>query len=124
MFQNHKHQIYSIIGATLLSAFSLVSVVLFTSPAEASAITFSFFYLSVFLFSFGTSTLLGLGIRRWLTPKMFVLNFYISLRQALLVALLLVISLLLLGEHLLFWWLEASLILLLLSVEFFMSLKS
>jgi hypothetical protein len=124
MFQNHKQQIYTILGATLISVFSLASVVVFTNPAEASAVTFGFFYLSIFLFSFGSFTLLGLGIRRWLAPKMFVHNFYTSLRQALLVALLIVISLLLLGQHLLFWWVQASLILFLLSVEFFMSLKS
>lgn len=124
MFQNHKQQIYTILGATLLSIFSLASIIVFTNPAKASAVTFGFFYLSIFLFSFGSFTLLGLGVRRWLAPKMFVYNFYISLRQAFLVALLVVVSLLLLGQHLLFWWVQASLILLLLSVEFFMSLKS
>ena len=124
MFQNYKHQIYIILSATLLSAFSLVSIIMATSPTEASAFTFGFFYLSVFLFSFGCFTLLGLGIRRWLAPKMFIQNFFVSLRQAVLVAFLIVASLLLLSHHLLFWWVEVSLILLLLSVEFFMSLKS
>lgn len=124
MFKNFKHQIYSILGATLLSAFSLVSIIMATNPEEASVATFCFFYLSIFLLSFGCFTLLGLGIRRWLAPKMFVQNYFVSLRQAVLVALLVVASLMLLGHHLLFWWVEASLVLLLLSVEFFMSLKS
>ncbi|MCL5008740.1 MAG: hypothetical protein M1400_00160 [Patescibacteria group bacterium] len=124
MFQDNKQQIYAIAGATLLSAFSLGAVLMFTDPGQASAGTFGFFYLSVFLFAFGTFTLLGLSLRRWLAPKMFVLNFYTSLRQALLVALLLVVSLLLLGQRLLFWWVELSLVLLLLSIEFFLSLKS
>lgn len=124
MLQNHKQQIYAIAGATLLAALSLISIISFTDPNQASGLLFSFFYLSVFLLSFGVFTLLGLGLRRWLAPKMFVANFYTSLRQGFLVSLLMAVSLLLMGLHLLFWWVELSLILLLLSVEFFLSLNA
>lgn len=124
MLKTYQQQIYSIAGATLLSGFSLASVIIFTDPEQASAVVFLFLYLSAFLFSFGFFTLLGLLLRRYLAPTMFVLNFYTSLRQALLVALLITLSLVLLGQHLLFWWVELSLVLLLISIEFFLSLKA
>lgn len=76
------------------------------------------------MLSFGLFTLIGLGVRRWLAPKMFVINFYTSLRQGFLVALLAALSLLLMSLHLLFWWVELSLVLLLLCVELFLNLNA
>lgn len=124
MFQNHKHQIYAIGISTLLSGLSLLCIILFTDPYQASGLLFSFFYLSVFMFSFGLFTLIGLGVRRWLAPKMFVINFYTSLRQGFLVALLAALNLLLMSLNLLFWWVELSLVLLLVCVEFFLNLNA
>jgi len=118
-----KKQVSLIVFSTLLAAFSLASILNFTDPASAGAVTFVFFYLSLFLFTLGLLCLIGLGLRQWLAPGLYVVNFANSFRQAFLVALLLVASFWLLSLKLLFWWVELSLILFLSAVEAFLNLK-
>lgn len=111
-------------GATVvLSAFCLFAILKFTDPYTASKLTLVFFYLSLFLFALAAFTILGLGIRQWLSPKIYVLNLSASFRQALLLALLAIISFLLLAGRLLFWWVELSIILFFLCIEIFLNLK-
>ncbi|HVY67987.1 MAG TPA: hypothetical protein VHA30_03800 [Patescibacteria group bacterium] len=124
MAANPKTQTSLLVFSTFLAAFSLASIISFTDPKAASWITFAFFYASLFLFSLGIFTLLGLGLRQWLAPGLYVLNLGHSFRQALLLALLITISVILLSKHLLFWWVEASLILFFAAIEAFLNLKA
>lgn len=123
MFKTVKQQI-TLVGASLvLAAFSLASIINFSDPFAASWVTHLFFYISLFLFILALFTLIGLGIRQWLSPKLYILNLSASFRQGMLIALLLVISFLLLSERMLFWWVELALLLFFLFVELFLNLK-
>ncbi len=112
-----------IVFSTVLAGFSLASIINFADPAKASRITFSFFYLSLFLTSLGLVTLTGLTLRKWLSPGLYVINLGNSFRQAFLLSILVVVSFGLLAKGLLFWWVEGSLILFLSFVEAFLNLK-
>ncbi len=123
MSSNLKQQAGVIAFSTLLAGFSLASILNFTDPASATLTTFSFFYLSLFLLSLGSFTLLGLLLRKWLPGELYVNNLSNSFRQAFLISILIVISFFLLSKNLLFWWVEASIILLLVFLEAFLNLK-
>lgn len=123
MFKTAKQQVAFIAISVALTAFSLASIVNFTDPYAAPRLTLAFFYLSLMLFCLGLFTLIGLGFRQWLTPKIFVLNLSQSFRQALLLSFLVTISFVLLAAKLLFWWVEASLVLFFLSIEILLNLK-
>jgi hypothetical protein len=123
MSANPKTQVSLIIFSTALGIFSLASVLNFTDPSTASLVTFGFLYASLFLVALGIATLLGLGLRQWLWPGLYVINLGNSFRQAALIAILVIISFWLLSKRLLFWWVEGSLILFLSAVEAFLNLK-
>lgn len=123
MQTNPKQQLFVISFSTALAGFSLASIINFTDPASSSLITFVFFYLSLFLLTLGIFALIGLLLRQWLLPGLYVINLSNSFRQAFLIAVLVVVSFILLSENLLFWWVEASLILFLGFFEVFMNLK-
>lgn len=123
MSTNPKRQLTLIIFSTILAGFSLASIINFTDPATSSALTFGFFYVSLFLVVLGIFTLLGILVRQKLWPGMYVINLGNSFRQALLIAILILVSFILLSKRLLFWWVEASLILFLAFVEGFLNLK-
>lgn len=123
MFKTAAQQVVFIGISVILTAFSLAAILNFSDPDSASWMTLAFFYLSLFLFTLSLLTILGLGIRQWLSPKIYILNFNASFRQALLLAALVVISFILLAGRLLFWWVELSLILFFLCVEIFLNLK-
>lgn len=123
MSANPKRQVTLLISSTLLSAFSLASIINFTDPTSASWITFTFFYFGLFLLALGICTLIGLALRQILSPGLYVVNLSASFRQGLLLAVLIVVSFVLLSKSLLFWWVEGSLILFLAAVEAFFNLK-
>lgn len=124
MSSNLKQQAGLIAFSTLLTGFSLASILNFTDPLSASLYTFCFFYLSLFLLSLGCFTLLGLVLRKWLPGGgLYVNNLSNSFRQAFLLSLLIVASFFLLSKNLMFWWVEASLILFLVFLEAFLNLK-
>ena len=123
MSSNPKKQLSLIFFSTLLAAFSLGSIINFTDPGSASWLTFGFFYASLFLTTLGLFTLIGMGLRHWLSLGLYILDLRASFRQALLIALLIVISFWLLSVRLMFWWVELSLILFLAAVEAFLNLK-
>jgi len=118
-----KQQVVSLAFSTFLSAFSLASIISFADPNTASWLTFGFFYASLLIFSLGSFTLIGLGLRQKFFPGHYVMNLANSFRQGFLTALLIVTSFVLLSKSLLFWWVEASLILFLAAVEAFLNLK-
>lgn len=123
MSSNLKQQVSLIAFSTFLAGFSLASILNFTNPETASPVTFGFFYLSLFLVSLGSFTLLGLLIRKWLPSGLYVNNLSNSFRQAFLLSILIVASFFLLSKQLMFWWVEASLILFLAFMEAFLNLK-
>lgn len=123
MFKTPKSQLVFIVISTLLAGFSLASIVDFTDPFASSAIVKMFFYVSLFLLCLGLFTIIGLFLRQWLWPKLYVINLGHSFRQAVLVAILISVSLGIAAARLMFWWVELSLILFLASVEAFMNLK-
>jgi hypothetical protein len=123
MLISPKRQASLIIFSTILTAFSLGSIIQFSDPYSAGLVTLIFFYASLFLFTLGTVTLLGLALRTWLKSGLYIINLGISFRQGILVAILVVISFILLSFHILFWWVELSLILFLSVIEIFLNLK-
>jgi hypothetical protein len=123
MSANPKQHLFLLVFSTALAAFSLASIVNFTDPQTASWVTLGFFYASLFLFNLGIFTLLGLLLRQWLWPGLYIINLSNSFRQAVLISILVAVSFWLLSARLLFWWVEASLILFLAAVEAFLSLK-
>jgi hypothetical protein len=123
MSANPKQHLSLLIFSTVLAAFSLASILNFTDPQTASWVTLGFFYLSMCLFNLGLFTLVGLGLRQWFWPGLYIINLSNSFRQAILISILIAVSFFLLSERLLFWWVEASLILFLAAVEAFLSLK-
>ena len=120
---NPKKHVTLLSFSTLLAAFSLGSIISFTDPNQTSKITFVFFYISLFLICLGVFTLIGLGLRQWLWPKLYLINLSNSFRQAVLISLLIVVSFLLLAARLMFWWVEGSLILFIVALEGFLNLK-
>jgi hypothetical protein len=112
-----------IIFSTVLAGFSLASIVNFTDPSSASWVTFGFFYLSLFLTSLGIFSLIGLMLRQWLSPGLYVINLSNSFRQSVLLSLLISVSFWLSAKGLLYWWVEGSLILFLAFIEIFLNLK-
>jgi hypothetical protein len=123
MATNPRKQVTLIIFSTILAGFSLASIINFTDPGAASWITLGFFYVSLFLLTLGLFTLIGLGLRQWLTPGLYIVNLSSAFRQAFLIAILITISFVLQSKRLLFWWVEASLVLFLAFVEGFLNLK-
>jgi len=123
MFKTPKQQVLFLVFSTILAAFSLGSILNFTEPATATLVTFSFLYASLFIVVLGAFTVIGLVLRQWLWPALYVVNLSNSFRQALLMAILVVVSALLLSQGILFWWVEGSLILFLIFLEAFLNLK-
>jgi hypothetical protein len=123
MSVNPKKHLFLLFFSALLAAFSLGSIITFTDPSTASWLTFSFFYISLFIMCLGIFTLIGLGIRKWLGPQLYIINLGNSFRQAFLVSILIVISFILTAQNILFWWVEGSLILFFAAVEAFLNLK-
>ena len=109
--------------ATILAAFSLATLVNFTEPESASKLTFAFFYVSLFLFSLGIFSLLGLFIRQKIGTGLYLTNFKHSFRQALSVSVFITSSFILQSFGLLFWWVALSIILFLVFIEIFINLK-
>lgn len=109
--------IITLVLVVILAVFSTASIVSLTDPASSSFFILFCFYASVFLSVAGIGTLLGLGIRRYLTSEYFAQSFLTSIRQGILLAILVVVSLLLQADTLLYWWVELSLVLFLLVVE-------
>src|ERR1700722_15304296 len=102
MFKTPKAQVAFIIISTILAGFSLASIVNFTDPASSLMVKI-FFYASLFLVVLGLFTIIGLFLRQWLWPNLYIINLGNSFRQALLAALLVVSSFLLLAQRLMFW---------------------
>jgi hypothetical protein len=123
MFQTPKQQVLFLGFSALLAAFSLGSILVFSDPQTAGIFTFLFLYASVFILTLGIFTLIGLFLREWLWPGLYVVNLSNSFRQALFIAILVAVSLILLSKRLLFWWVEGSLILFFVFMEAFLNLK-
>jgi hypothetical protein len=109
--------------STLLAAFSLGSILVYSNPDNKSLLVILFLYLSVFLFSLGFFTLFGLGIRRYYAKDLFAVSLSHSLRQAILLSVFLIICLFLSSQNLLLWWVGLSLLLPFALIEIFVNLK-
>jgi hypothetical protein len=107
---------------TALSAFSFLSIMEFTDPYSAGAITVSLFFVSLFLACLGFFSLLGIGLRQRLQHGLYAAHVAVSFRQALFIALFVTLSLILRINGLLFWWVEIGLMLFLVAVEIFLNL--
>lgn len=116
-----KSHLTQIIAGTTLSLLSLVSIVLYTDPYSATLVTHSVFYLSLFFFGSGTAVMAGLGVRRLISQQLYVVSFFESFRQGLLIGVLIVSSLLLQSQGLLYWWVVLGLVLFLAVIELLFS---
>jgi len=122
MAETVKTHLWYIGAGTILSGFSLGSIVGFTDPESAGWITHLLFFLSLFLFTVGLFSLLGIWVRQRLRPGLYVIHLAASFRQALFIGIFVTLSLLLSVLGLLFWWVEALLILFLIVTEIFLNL--
>lgn len=118
-----RKYLFTILFATALSGFSLVSILVYKSPENAGWYIMLFLYLSIFLTSVGILTGIGLLIRNLFFSSRFSDSFSNSLRQALFISLYLIVCLLLSSFGLLFWWVGFSLLLPFLTLEVFLNLK-
>ena len=123
MFKHFHQHLVLISLSTILAGFSLASIVFFTDPYTAGLFTDIFFYLSLFLTSLGVFVIVGLVVRQLFFPGLYITHLGQSFRQALLLSILITVSMVLQSQRLLYWWVEGSLILLLLFIEIFLSLK-
>ena len=123
MLKSPKHHILLLSLSTFLAAFSLASIITFTDPVQSTYLTYIFLYLSLFLFSVGFFTLIGISIRQLLFQGIYITNLGHSFRQGILLAVLISGSLILQAEGLLFWWVGLSLVLFLTLLEAFLNLK-
>ncbi len=123
MLRSSKQSTFYLFLSMFLAAFSTGAIMTYTEPQTASTLTFVFLYASVFIFVTSLATLVGLGFRQALARTAFLLNFGISFRQALLLAVLLTASIILSSQGLLYWWVEATLIMFLVCLEAFFNLK-
>jgi hypothetical protein len=123
MFDEPKKQVSTLVISSLLSLVSLLGIVFFTDPYQNGVSTKIFFFISLFLFSFGALTLLGLYIRQKVVKNLYIISLKNSLRQAFLIASFICATFLLSAQGIAYWWVQASLILFLTSFEIFISLK-
>lgn len=117
----NTYNIFILIG-TILSAFSLVSIVLFTEPNTAGNFIHLFFYVSLFLFITGLFTLIELFIRHKMGESLYLTRLGHSIRQSVFLSFLITAALFLQGHGLLFWWVLLSLVLFIIVLEIFLSL--
>ena len=106
----------------LISAFGLVSVILFTDPNNSGWIVHASLYLTLFLTVITAATIFGILIRSAFFYGLYAANLKISIRQAILLGLLLCISLLLLSYGLLIWWVFLLLLSFTIALEIFFNL--
>jgi len=106
----------------IFCGFSLFSIIRFTDPYTAGAITHILLYLSLFLFCVGLFTLAGIIIRQRFFYGIYIANLITSFRQAILLAVLVTGSLLLQAKGLRYWWVELIFVLFLVMLEIFFNL--
>ncbi|OGF33756.1 hypothetical protein A2316_03330 [Candidatus Falkowbacteria bacterium RIFOXYB2_FULL_38_15] len=95
-------------------------VLFFVDPGEAGIFDFIFFYLSLFLASVGSLSVLGLALRMKFSKDEVVFRAVtISFRQAAMLSFLVIGSLLLQSKNLLNWWNIIFLVLAVVIFEFF-----
>ncbi len=123
MFFDSKKYILSILLATILSGFSLTSILVYSDPKNSGLAIFFLLYTSIFLFFTGLFSLLGVILRKFLLRGMFASNLSNSIRQAIFLSIFLLGSLLLASHGLLFWWVSLSLFLPFVALEIFLNLK-
>jgi len=115
------YNIFIVLG-TVLSAFSLGSILIFTDPNSSGAFIHFFFYLSLFLFVLGLFTLVELYMRSKMGETLYITRLTHSLRQAIFLSFLITGSLFLLARGFLFWWVLLSFVLFIIVLEIFLSL--
>lgn len=120
---NTKYHITILTLSFILSVFSFASILNFTDPYTAGNTIFLLFYLNLFLLSFAGICLLSLWLKRWLGPKIFILDFSSSVRHGLLLGTFITLAVLLQMHGILFWWLEITMLIFLIFLELFFTLK-
>lgn len=110
-----------IISGTVLAGLAFVSVLFFVDPTVAGWVGHSFFFLALFLFTAGLSTLCGLFIRNIISKDTIANKAQISFRQGLLIATLVIALIILQMLNLLFWWVGITIILFIITLEIFLN---
>lgn len=123
MFFDSKKYILSILLATILSGFSLTSILVYSDPKNSGLVILFFLYTSIFLFFTGLFSLLGVILRKFLFRGIFASNLSNSIRQAIFLSIFLLSCLFLASHGLLFWWVSLSLFLPFVALEIFLNLK-
>ena len=119
MHQTTKQYVIPLCVGTLFSLAGFIGIILYSDPYLVGAIIHTLFYVTLFLWVTGVFTIGGLLVRKKFYPGIFISQFEISLRQSILISLFTVSCLLLESFNLLFWWVGLTLLLFILTVEFF-----
>lgn len=119
MHHTTRAYIVPLVVGTALSFLALSLVLWFVDPFESGTISHIFFYITIFLFSLGLVTLIGIQLRKKLMPGILVEQLRVSFRQALLISILITGLLGLQANDLLLWWVGLTLILFIFTVEVF-----
>lgn len=117
-----SHTIFIALG-TILSLFSLASIIKFTDPYTSGLSTHTFFYLSLFMTFLGVFVLAGSLLRQKFTEGLYINQLSTSFRQGIFASLFITVSLLLQANSLYFWWTALTFGLFLFTLEFFLNLK-
>ncbi len=116
-----KRYVGHLLVSTLLSGASVAATAVYSDPARASWLTFAFLYVSVWIFSTGICSLLGLAVRSRMGGA-YLDTLTASVRQGALLGSLSVASLALSADGLLVWWVFGSLVLVAVAIEIFLNL--
>ena len=111
-------QIYS---GTAFAFLSLLSIILYTDPYTAALSTHLVFYISLFFFSSGMAIVAGMIFRRIFGKRLYILSFWDSFRQGMLIGVLTVSAMLLQTQGLLYWWVVLGLVMFLAVIELLFS---
>ncbi len=118
-----------LVFAVILAGGCLIAILLYLDPNSSNILTFILLYLSLLIALAGIFTLTGFLIRRisrrrsTLPVKVAINNLEVSFRQGILLSIIFVIALILQSQRVLSWWYVLVLLILITSVEWWLSRK-
>jgi hypothetical protein len=122
---NHKKYLLTIALTAALSWLAWGIVVTKLDPFESTSLALSLFFLSLTFALIGSFTLLGFGLRRWLSKEeLHEQHLSVSLRQGVLLSLCTIFCLAFLIVGVLKWWNGLLLVTIAVLVEMFLTSRS
>lgn len=103
--ENHRQYLITIGLTAVISWAAWIIVIFKLDPYESTGMALGLFFVSLFFALIGTFTLLGFGMRRWLSKQeVYYHHLTVSLRQGLLLSICTLLCIILLILGILTWW--------------------